>query len=181
MTTTAVLRLQSVVARAKSGAKFTPSYAYENLSCSEQRLPSGGPIVRLRVGTKSRYVGVYRNGTLEVRGARSISEARISLLKAATILTGDRSPTLRGFKITNLVATTDLERRLSLARLFEERAFESTSYEPEVFPGLIAKIPDSHCTALVFSSGKVVLVGAKSLDELEAASDSLRSIIMRSP
>ena len=41
-------------------------------------------------------------------------------------------------------------------------------YEPEQFPGLIYRIQHS-CVALLFASGKGVIVGAKSIEETNSA------------
>jgi transcription initiation factor TFIID TATA-box-binding protein len=44
--------------------------------------------------------------------------------------------------------------------------FENTEYEPEQFPGLVYKLPDSHITFLLFGTGKIVVTGAKSEKEI---------------
>ena len=41
-------------------------------------------------------------------------------------------------------------------------------YEPEVFAGLIHRIQGS-CVSLIFASGKVVIVGGKSNEEINSA------------
>jgi transcription initiation factor TFIID TATA-box-binding protein len=41
-------------------------------------------------------------------------------------------------------------------------------YEPEMFPGLVYRIQDS-CVALLFSSGKGMIVGAKTIKEVNVA------------
>ncbi len=41
-------------------------------------------------------------------------------------------------------------------------------YEPEQFPGLIYRIQDS-CVEILFASGKGVIAGAKSIEEINSA------------
>ena len=43
---------------------------------------------------------------------------------------------------------------------------EDGIYEPEQFPGMIIKQKGPKATYLVFSSGKIVIAGCKSLEEL---------------
>ena len=45
---------------------------------------------------------------------------------------------------------------------------ENSEYEPEQFPGLVYKMPNSHLTFLLFGTGRIVCTGAKSLDEIKA-------------
>src|SRR3989339_1748090 len=64
-------------------------------------------------------------------------------------------------KIVNIVATASLERAIPLVKLAE--ALPNTEYNPEQFPGLVMRIKDPKTSALIFSSGKIVCTGAKSL------------------
>jgi len=50
---------------------------------------------------------------------------------------------------------------------------DNTEYEPEQFPGLVYKIPEPKATFLLFSNGKVVCTGTKSLEQVHAALDML--------
>ena len=46
---------------------------------------------------------------------------------------------------------------------------ENSEYEPETFPGLVYKVPNSHITFLLFSTGKIVCTGAKNEREIHTA------------
>jgi len=50
-------------------------------------------------------------------------------------------------------------------------------YEPEQFPGLILRNEKPKVTYLVFHSGKVVIAGSKSLQELEQAAEKLQELV----
>ena len=50
----------------------------------------------------------------------------------------------------------------------------NTEYNPEQFPGLVIRIKDPKTSALIFSSGKVVCTGARSIQKVE---ESITKII----
>ena len=71
------------------------------------------------------------------------------------------------FKLQNIVATTNLEHDIPLIKLAE--ALPNTEYNPEQFPGLVMRIKEPKTSALIFSSGKVVCTGAKSIAKVKLA------------
>ncbi|MBL7148297.1 MAG: TATA-box-binding protein [Nanoarchaeota archaeon] len=75
-------------------------------------------------------------------------------------------------KIQNIVVSTSLEHDIPLIKLAE--TLPNTEYNPEQFPGLVMRIKDPKTTALIFSSGKVVCTGAKSLTKVK---ESISKII----
>ncbi len=70
-------------------------------------------------------------------------------------------------KIQNIVASTSLEHDIPLVKLAE--ALPNTEYNPEQFPGLVMRIKEPKTSALIFSSGKVVCTGAKSMRKVREA------------
>jgi len=70
-------------------------------------------------------------------------------------------------KIQNIVATTDLGQPIPLVKLAE--TLPNTEYNPEQFPGLVMRIKEPKTSALIFSSGKVVCTGAKSMPKVKEA------------
>ncbi|MBI2107410.1 TATA-box-binding protein [Candidatus Woesearchaeota archaeon] len=74
--------------------------------------------------------------------------------------------------IQNIVVSTSLEHDIPLIKLAE--VLPNTEYNPEQFPGLVMRIKDPKTSALIFSSGKIVLTGAKSLTKVK---ESLQKII----
>lgn len=71
------------------------------------------------------------------------------------------------FKLQNIVATSSLEHDIPLIKLAE--ALPNTEYNPEQFPGLVMRIREPKTSALIFSSGKVVCTGAKSIAKVKLA------------
>ena len=64
-------------------------------------------------------------------------------------------------KVENVVSFAVLGRRIVLNKLVEK--MKSTEYCPERFPGVVYRIKDPRAAALIFSSGKIVCTGAKSI------------------
>ena len=77
-------------------------------------------------------------------------------------------------KVENVVAFTALGKDILLTRLVEK--MEDVEYEPEQFPGLVYRIKDPRAAALIFSSGKIVCTGARSI---EMAKEAMKKIVDR--
>lgn len=66
---------------------------------------------------------------------------------------------VNSIKIQNCVATVNLGCDLNLQKInFRTR---NSEYNPSRFHGVIMRIRDPRCTALIFRSGKVVCTGAR--------------------
>ncbi len=78
----------------------------------------------------------------------------------------------REIKIQNIVASASLGKDIPLIKLAE--ALPNTEYNPEQFPGLVMRIKEPKTSALIFSSGKIVCTGAKSMGKVK---ESIRKII----
>jgi transcription initiation factor TFIID TATA-box-binding protein len=68
-------------------------------------------------------------------------------------------------KIENIVASVSLGIRIPLETLVEN--LEGTEYEPEQFPGLVYRVKDPKAATLIFSSGKIVCTGARSVEDVK--------------
>ncbi|MBI4020095.1 MAG: TATA-box-binding protein [Candidatus Aenigmarchaeota archaeon] len=69
--------------------------------------------------------------------------------------------------IENVVAFTSLGKDIPLTKLVDR--IENAEYEPEQFPGLVYRTTEPRAAALIFSSGKIVCTGAKSIDKAREA------------
>ncbi len=75
-------------------------------------------------------------------------------------------------KIENVVASVTLDQRIDLKKILEK--FPHTEYDPKRFPGLIYKLKKPKTAILVFSSGKMVVTGAKAE---KAAYEAVKRIV----
>lgn len=62
------------------------------------------------------------------------------------------------FKIQNFIATADLRFPVRLEALQQAHG-QFTSYEPELFPGLVYRMVRPRVVLLVFVNGKIVFTG----------------------
>ncbi|MFH0949423.1 MAG: TATA-box-binding protein [Candidatus Aenigmatarchaeota archaeon] len=113
---------------------------------------------------------IFRSGKIICVGARSIAAARIALKKTVRNIKkiGIRinENNIR-VKIENIVVSINLEKDLNLDQLAFQ--LEDSEYEPEQFPGLVYRIKEPKVAFLLFSSGKLVCAGAKSIDQVKMA------------
>jgi len=74
-------------------------------------------------------------------------------------------------QIQNIVASANLGVEVDL----EKAAYllPNTMYEPEQFPGLIHRMDEPKVVLLIFSSGKMVITGAKSEDDVQKAVNNI--------
>ena len=121
-------------------------------------------------------VTVFRNGKLISVGTKSPEQAKKELRKASRIL--QKYKLSKSVKIipqvSNIVSRFDLTQKLPIETL--ARTLPKSIYEPEQFAGLVYRMQDS-CVALLFASGKGVLVGAKSIAEANSALFEVQSKI----
>ncbi|MDP2750216.1 MAG: TATA-box-binding protein [Nanoarchaeota archaeon] len=74
--------------------------------------------------------------------------------------------------VVNIVVSTSLKHDIPLEKM--AATLSNTEYNPEQFPGLVIRIKEPKTSALIFSSGKVVCTGARSMDKVE---ESIKKII----
>lgn len=74
--------------------------------------------------------------------------------------------------IVNIVISSSLEKDIPLEKM--AATLPNTEYNPEQFPGLVLRIKNPKTSALIFSSGKIVCTGARTLQDVEK---SIQSII----
>uniref|UniRef100_A0A8C8CFJ2 TATA-box-binding protein n=1 Tax=Oncorhynchus tshawytscha TaxID=74940 RepID=A0A8C8CFJ2_ONCTS len=80
------------------------------------------------------------------------------------------------FKIQNMVGSCDVKFPIRLEGLVLTHQ-QFSSYEPELFPGLIYRMIKPRIVLLIFVSGKVVLTGAKVRGEIYEAFENIYPIL----
>ena len=78
-------------------------------------------------------------------------------------------------QIQNIVSTADLKCNLNLKEIALQE--QNVEYNPKRFSGLIMKIKNPKATALIFSNGKIVCLGAKTEEDSKAACHKFGKII----
>lgn len=119
---------------------------------------------------------IYRSGKYIIYGLKSPDAVMQSFAEVCSILsriidTEVVSPP----KIQNIVGMDDFQMDIHLSRLVVALRMENVEYEPEQFPGVIYR--GEKGTALIFSSGKVILAGCRDVDSMEMLSAEIRRVV----
>ncbi|CAD6939515.1 unnamed protein product [Tilletia controversa] len=112
---------------------------------------------------------IFASGKMVVTGAKSEDDSRLASRKYARIIqkVGFEAK-FTEFKIQNIVGSCDVKFPIRLEGLAYSHGVFS-SYEPELFPGLIYRMVKPKVVLLIFVSGKIVLTGAKERAEIYEA------------
>lgn len=120
---------------------------------------------------------IFKSGKLVCTGARNEEFANLGTRKFARIIQKlGYSVKFKEFKIQNLVATVDLRFPIRLENLNQMHG-QFSSYEPELFPGLIYRMVKPRVVLLIFVNGKIVFTGAKSKAEINESLENIYPIL----
>jgi len=120
---------------------------------------------------------IFSSGKMVCTGAKSEDQAKLAARKYARIVQKLGFPAkFLDFKIQNMVGSCDVRFPIRLEGLVLTHS-QFSSYEPELFPGLIYRMVKPRIVLLIFVSGKVVLTGAKVRSEIYEAFDNIHPIL----
>ena len=121
---------------------------------------------------------IFASGKMVVTGAKSEDDSRLASRKYARIIQKlGFDAKFAEFKIQNIVGSCDVKFPIRLEGLaFSHGAF--SSYEPELFPGLIYRMMKPKVVLLIFVSGKIVLTGAKVREEIYMAFNQIYTVLV---
>ena len=138
-------------------------------------------VVALRT-EKPRYTFlIYRTGKIVCTGSKNIDEAQRcdEYLLKRFLTAGINTKIKTKAEIQNIVATANLKNPIDIEKLVTQLQKDKQTriiYEPEQFPAAIIKLPinqTTKATILLFSSGKLVCVGLKTITEIFKVSEKL--------
>ncbi|KFQ33477.1 TATA-box-binding protein, partial [Merops nubicus] len=120
---------------------------------------------------------IFSSGKMVCTGAKSEEQSRLAARKYARVVQKLGFPAkFLDFKIQNMVGSCDVRFPIRLEGLVLTHQ-QFTSYEPELFPGLIYRMVKPRIVMLIFVSGKVVLTGAKERSEIYEAFKNIYPIL----
>ncbi|XP_052866565.1 TBP-related factor [Anopheles cruzii] len=120
---------------------------------------------------------VFRSGKIICTGAKNEQEANLGLRKFVRIIQKlGFSVRFLDFKVQNLIATADLRFPIRLENLNQVHG-QFSSYEPELFPGLIYRMVKPRVVILIFVNGKLVFTGAKNQREISESLENIYPIL----
>ncbi len=162
------IKVENVVANTRLAESLDLEYIeskLEDATFTKKKFP--GLVYRTK-DPKAAFL-IFRSGKVVCTGSKTEAGVRkvMDMLAAALLGLGlevDEHPT---FKVQNIVASANLGRELNLGAIVVGLKLEGMEYEPEVFPGLVYRIKDPKSAILIFSSGRLVITGGKSIEDCE--------------
>ena len=148
--------------------KVTPGARY-----NPQRFP--GLIYKLKNPKTTTLL--FASGKMVCTGARSAKSAKRAITQIIRELKSQGIVILTNpdGEIQNIVASANLHGTIDLDVVAERLC--KTMYEPEQFSGLIYTMNPPRAVLLVFASGKIVCVGAKTENDVKLAVEKLRDML----
>jgi transcription initiation factor TFIID TATA-box-binding protein len=114
---------------------------------------------------------IFSSGKATCVGTASEKDAKEAIKNMLKLLKGmGFDVKISKIEVQNIVASTKLDTRFDIDKMAFE--LENSEYEPETFPGLVYKTKGS-VTFLIFGTGKIVCVGARSIKDIKESFDHL--------
>lgn len=169
--------IQNIVATVNLGCKLD----LKNIALQARNAefnPKRFSAVIMRIRNPRTTALIFESGKMVVTGAKSEADSNLAARKYAKIVRNLQYPQVRfkDFKIQNMVGSCDVKFPIRLEGLQLNNMF--ARYEPEIFPGLVFRMVDPKVVLLIFVSGKVVLTGAKSRDEIHRAFENIYPMLL---
>jgi transcription initiation factor TFIID TATA-box-binding protein len=170
-------QLQNVVATVNLGCRLNLKVIALHARNAEYN-PKRFAAVIMRIREPKTTALIFASGKMVCTGAKSEEESKFASRKYARIIQKLGFPVrFTEFKVQNIVGSCDVGFPIRLESLTNAHGVFS-SYEPELFPGLIYRMLEPKVVLLIFVSGKIVLTGAKDRKEINRAFDNIYPILI---
>ncbi|XP_069356570.1 TBP-related factor-like [Maniola hyperantus] len=186
---TAITPMASAASQAKSSIKLQNCISTVSLGCELKLLdiycrtryseynPSRFNGVVMKILEPRTTALIFKSGKIVCTGAKNEHDAYIGARKFARIIQKLGYPVkFLNFKVQNFIATADLRFPLRLEALQQAHG-QFTSYEPELFAGLVYRMIRPRVVLLIFVNGKLVITGGKTRNEIYEAVDIIHPIL----
>jgi len=168
--------LQNIVSTVNLGCKLDLKQIALKARNAEYN-PKRFAAVIMRIREPKTTALIFSSGKMVCTGAKSEEASRLAARKYARIIQKLGFPTkFLDFKIQNIVGSCDVRFPIRLEGLAFAHA-KYSSYEPELFPGLIYRMVQPKIVLLIFVSGKIVLTGAKVREEIYEAFENIYPVL----
>jgi transcription initiation factor TFIID TATA-box-binding protein len=171
-----IINIQNVVASASLKQTFdlpTIVQAFPGVEYRPQQFP--GLVYRLKKPKTATLI--FSSGKMVCTGAKSERQSRKAVMtvvenlkKSGIVIAGKPEITIQ-----NIVSSAILGGIIDLEKT--TYSLEKTMYEPEQFPGLIYRMNDPKIVFLLFTSGNIVITGAKKEEEVYRAVTILKKTL----
>jgi len=169
------INVENIVVSAQIAEKLDVKSLAENIPDSKYK-PDEFPGLILHFEEPKTAALIFSSGKVICTGAKSIEQANETITKIIGEMKNQGLETPEEIEVTtqNIVASADFKKDLQLSSIAKGLLLENVEYEPEQFPGLIYKMDDMGMLILLFSSGKIVCTGAKKMDDVHRAIDTMK-------
>ena len=141
--------------------------------CNVEYKPHRFPAVIMRIRDPYTTALIFSNGKMVCTGAKSVEHSNIAARKfARKIQKLGFDVKFTKFRIRNIVGSCTLGFSVQLEKLAD---MTFANFVPEFFPGLNFKCKNA--TVLVFASGKVIITGTKSKQEIDNVFELIYSLL----
>jgi transcription initiation factor TFIID TATA-box-binding protein len=163
------LDLKTIALHARN-AEYNPKVRFLIIVGRAQlTFPQRFAAVIMRIRDPKTTALIFASGKMVVTGAKSEDDSKLASRKYARIIQKlGFGAKFTDFKIQNIVGSCDIKFPIRLEGLASKH-HNFSSYEPELFPGLIYRMMKPKIVLLIFVSGKIVLTGAKVREEIYTA------------
>lgn len=135
--------------------------------------------VIMRIKSPRTTALIFASGKMVLTGAKSEQEVKLAGQRFGKIIKKLGFPTeFEEFKVQNIVSSCDVRFPIRLEGLLAAHS-NYCSYEPELFPGLIYRMVKPKVVLLIFVSGKIVLTGGKTRDEIYEAFENIYPVLTK--
>ena len=121
---------------------------------------------------------IFSSGKIVITGAKDEEKCHLAARKFTRVIQKLNFPAKFGnFMVQNVVGTCDVEFPIRLEGIANDHQ-RFSSYEPELFPGLIYRLAEPKLVLLIFVSGKIVITGAKSTPQMSQAIEKMYPVLV---
>uniref|UniRef100_A0A7E4WDM2 TATA-box-binding protein n=1 Tax=Panagrellus redivivus TaxID=6233 RepID=A0A7E4WDM2_PANRE len=168
--------LQNIVSTLNLGVQLGLKHIASHARNAEYN-PKRFAAVIMRIREPRTTALIFSSGKMVCTGAKSEEASRLAARKYARIIQKlGFAAKFTEFKIQNMVGSCDVKFPIQLEGLSVTHS-QFSSYEPELFPGLIYRMVQPRVVLLIFVSGKVVITGAKFKKDIDEAFKQIYPIL----
>lgn len=160
------IKIENIVAHAKIADTLDINIISEK-NIDFQYSPDEFPGLTYRINEPKVAVLIFPNGKIVSTGAKTINDAEKTIKKVVEKIKKSNIKISSKYDIEteNVIASTDFKKELHLSSISTGLYSENVEYIPEEFPGLIIRLESPVAVLLLFSSGKLVCTGAKTIED----------------
>ena len=166
------IRIENIVASASLGVEISLEKIVSKLEGMEYE-PEQFPGLVYRMKEPRAAALIFSSGKIVCTGARSVKDVNDAMKKVIRVIKRSGQKVPKDFKreIENIVASAKFDGKLNLDLIALN--LENSEYEPEQFPGLVYRMEEPKVAFLLFSSGKIVCTGARSVKDVKKAVEKI--------